>query len=160
MLPKYPGKYVLSYNYAVELYNYIYAGDSKPADAAAAMEKLENALKQTLAAKKDYPEADVLMSRHLYNYMFDTQDEQRAIKGSTPADQKKRADLKAKIVETAEKMIPYAEAAYNIYSSKETLRPIEKGNFKMATDFLVTAYEMKGDKAKSEEYKKKLDAIN
>ena len=32
LMPKYPDKFVMSYNYAVELFNYTYAGDTKPAD--------------------------------------------------------------------------------------------------------------------------------
>ena len=32
LMPKYPDKYLMSYNYAVELFNYTYAGDTKPAD--------------------------------------------------------------------------------------------------------------------------------
>jgi hypothetical protein len=29
-MPKYPGKHLMTYNYAVELFNYTYAGDTRP----------------------------------------------------------------------------------------------------------------------------------
>lgn len=160
LVPKYPEKYLLSYNYGVEMFNYLYTADKKPDDYKAMQAKLESVLKQTIAAKKDYAEANVLMARHFYNVIYDIQDEQQAIKTNTPADQKKKADIKARMAAAADQLIPYAQAAYDIYNSKATLKPSEKGQFKVTTDLLATAYEVKGDKAKSDEFKKKLDSIN
>ena len=94
LMPKYPDKFAISYNYAVELFNYAYTAEKKPADYKDIQAKLENALKRTLAAKKDYPEANVLMARHYYNIIYDIQDELALIKTNTPADQKKKADIK------------------------------------------------------------------
>jgi len=160
LVPKYPEKYLLSYNYAVEMFNYLYTGDKKPEDYKASQAKLETILKQTIAAKKDYAEANVLMARHFYNVIYDIQDEQQAIKTNTAADQKKKADIKARMAHAAEQLIPYAQAGYDIYNSKATLKASEKGQFKVVTDLLATAYEVKGDKAKADEYKKKLESIN
>jgi hypothetical protein len=99
------------------------------------------------------------MSRHMYNVTFDLQDEMVAIKGNTPADQKKKADIKAAIVTKSDELIPYAQAAYDIYDAKPTLKNLEKANFKIVTDMLVSAYEIKGDKVKAEQYKKKLTSL-
>lgn len=160
LVPKYPEKHLLSYNYGVEMFNYLYTADKKPEDYKAMQAKLESTLKQTIAAKKDYAEANVLMARHFYNVIYDIQDEQQAIKTNTPADQKKKADIKARMSTAADQLIPYAQAAYDIYNTKATLKASEKGQFKVTTDLLATAYEVKGDKAKSDEYKKKLESIN
>ena len=160
LLPKYPEKYALSYNYAVELFNYTYTADKKPADYKDAQAKIENALKKTLAARKDYPEANVLMARHFYNVIYDIQDELAAIKTNTPADQKKKADIKVRMAQAADQLIPYGQAASELYAAKATLKGSEKGNYKVVTDLLATAYDVKGDKAKSDEYKKKLETIN
>jgi hypothetical protein len=160
LVPKYPEKYLLSYNYSVEMFNYLYTGEKKPDDYKAMQAKLEGVLKQTIAARKDYAEANVLMARHFYNVVYDIQDEQQAIKTNTPADQKKKADIKVRMTAAAEQLIPYAQAAYDIYNTKATLKASEKGQFKVTTDLLATAYEVKGDKAKADEYKKKLDSIN
>jgi hypothetical protein len=160
LMPKYPDRQTIPYNYAVELFNYTYAGDKKPADYKESQVRLENALKKTLAIKKDYPEANVLMARHFYNIIYDIQDEQAAIKTNTPADQKKKAEIKTRMTQAADQLIPYAQAAYDVYSTKATLKGSEKGNYKVVTDLLSTAYEVKGDKVKMEEYKKKLETIN
>jgi hypothetical protein len=156
---KYPEKYVLFYNYAVELFNYAYTSDVKPSDYKEIQKKIDAALNQSLSINKNYVEASVIMSRHIYNQIFDLQDELTAIKGNTPADQKKKADIRAAIVAKSDEIIPYAKSAFDIYNAKENLKPLEKANFKIVTDMLVSAYEVKGDKAKAEEYKKKLDAL-
>src|SRR5579875_2467713 len=44
-----PGKYFLAYNYAVELFNYLYANDKKPADSAAWSPKLEPAIAKAIS---------------------------------------------------------------------------------------------------------------
>ena len=160
LMPKYPDKYIMSYNYAVELFNYTYAGDKKPADYRESQKKIESVLKTTMAANKSYPEANVLMGRHFYNVLYDIQDEIGAIKGTTAADQKKKADLKVKMTEAADQLIVYAQAAYDIYNGKATLKAGEKGNFKVVSGYLATAYDVKGDKAKADEYRKKGEGIN
>lgn len=160
LIPKYPDKYIMSYNYAVELFNYTYAGDKKPADYKESQKKIESVLKSTMTVNKSYPEANVLMARHFYNVLYDIQDEMQAIKGTTAADQKKKADLKGKMTEAADQLIVYAQGAFDIYSSKATLKAGEKGNYKVTAGYLATAYDVKGDKTKADEYRKKAEGVN
>jgi hypothetical protein len=160
LMPKYPDKYVMSYNYAVELFNYTYAGDTKPADYKETQKKIESVLKATIAANKSYPEANVLMSRHFYNVLYDYQDDMQAIKGTTAADQKKKADLKVKMNESADQLIVYAQAAFDMYAAKPTMKAGERGNYKVVAGYLSTAYDIKGDKAKADDYRKKSEANN
>jgi len=160
LMPKYPDKYILAYNYSVELFNLTYAGDTKPADYKEKQQKVESVIKKTLAINKNYPEANVLMARHYYNVLYDFQDELQAVKGTTPADQKKKADLKTKMNEAADHLITYSQAAYDLYGAKPTLKAGEKGNYKVVAGYLATAYDVKGDKAKADEYRKKSEANN
>jgi len=101
----------------------------------------------------------VLMARHFYNVLYDAQDEIQAVKGTSAADQKKKADLKPKMIAAADQLITYAQAAFDIYNGKATLKASEKGNFKVVAGYLATAYEVKGDKVKMEEYRKKAEGI-
>lgn len=160
LMPKYPDKHIMMYNYAVELFNYTYASDPKPADYRESQKKIESVLKTAIAANKSYPEANVLMARHFYNVLYDYQDEMQAIKGITEADKKKKADLKTKMNESADQLILYSQAALDLYSAKPTLKAGEKGNFKVVAGYLSTAYDIKGDKAKADEYRKKAEAGN
>lgn len=157
LIKVYTNKPTLFYNYAVELYNYTYDNNKKPADYKNLQNKIEEVLKQTLNINKDYTEASMLMSMHLYNMIFDIQDELKLIKGNTGADQKKRADIKAQMITKADEMIPYALNVFNALNARTALKPTESANLRKITDFLVSAYEVKGDKAKAEEYKRKLD---
>ena len=159
LIPKYPDKYLMTYNYAVELFNYTYAGDAKPADYKESQKKIETVLKATIERNKNYPEANVLMARHFYNVLYDAQDEIQAIKGTTAADKKKKDDLKPKMMEAADHLITYAQAAYDLYNAKATLKAGEKGNFKVVSGYLATAYDVKGDKTKADEYRKKAEGI-
>jgi len=84
----------------------------------------------------------------------------QAIKGITEADKKKKADLKTKMNEAADQLIVYSQAASDLYSAKPTLKAGEKGNYKVVNGYLSTAYEVKGDKAKADEYRKKSEANN
>jgi len=160
LMPKYPGKHLMTYNYAVELFNYTYAGDTRPADYKETQKKIESVLKATIAANKSYPEANVLMARHFYNVLYDYQDDMQAIKGTTEADKKKKADLKTKMNESADQLILYSQAASDLYSAKPTLKAGERGNYKVVNGYLSTAYDVKGDKAKADEYRKKSEANN
>src|SRR5678809_167947 len=154
LMPKYPGKFLMTYNYAVELFNYTYAGDTKPADYKETQKKIESVLKTTIENNKSYPEANVLMARHYYNVLYDYQDEMQAIKGIAEADKKKKAELKTKMNESADQLIVYSQAAADLYSAKPTLKAGERGNYKVVNGYLSTAYEVKGDKAKADEYRK------
>lgn len=160
LLPKYPKEYFLHYNYAVELFNYADISDPRPADHKDMQVRLENVLKTAIDLDKTKPEANFLMAVHYYNMIYDIQDEQKAIKTNTAADQKKKADIVARAKETADKMIPYAMAAIDTYAGKEKLKASEKGNYKKLVGYVADAYEVKGDKAKTEEYRKKGDTIN
>jgi hypothetical protein len=160
LMPKYPDKYLMAYNYAVELFNYTYAGDTKPADYKETQKKIESVLKTAIATNKSYPEANVLMARHFYNVLYDYQDDMQAIKGTTEADKKKKADLKIKMNESADQLILYSQAASDLYSAKPTMKAGERGNYKVVNGYLSTAYDVKGDKAKADEYRKKSEANN
>jgi len=158
---KYPDKQVIFYNYAVELFNYAYTGDTKPADYKDVQKKIEATLKHALTLDKNSIETNLILARHFYNVSYDLQEEAKNIKGNTPADQKKKADLKALSVINTDEIIKYGEIVFDDYNGREaTLKSREKGNFKLITDLLVSAYEIKGDKTKSEFYKKKLDGLH
>ncbi|HYM93454.1 MAG TPA: hypothetical protein VET23_04895, partial [Chitinophagaceae bacterium] len=159
VLAKYPNDYSLYYNYAAELFNSIYAVDQKPADYAAIQAKLEDVAKKAIAIKPG-PEANLLLARHFYNMVYDLQDAASAIKGNKPDDVKKRNDLVAQMNKRFDDMLPYATAAYNIFDAKQTLKPSEKGNFKVATNLIISYWENKKDAAKTKQYQDKMKSLD
>lgn len=159
LIPKYPNKQVLQYNYAVELFNYAYTSEVKPVEYNEIQKKLGQRIKTLLEKKPDYVEANILLAKHFYNLAFDIQDEQRLVKGTKPEDLKKKAEYKALVSSTCDEIIKYGLIAFNFFNTKANLKTSEKGSFKMVADLLTSAYEMKGDNVKAEEYKKKQESI-
>ncbi|MCU7549181.1 hypothetical protein OCK74_08645 [Chitinophagaceae bacterium LB-8] len=151
-----PTNYYLNYNYAVELFNYVYAGDKKPADAATYDPMVEVAIANAVKANST-PDANLLMVRYLSEQVYKLEDQSRAIKGATPDAVKKRKDLAASVNKTWDKLVPYAETSFTGYTGKKDLKAYEKGNLKFVSNVLIDYYNMKKqfDKAKSYEDKVK-----
>lgn len=152
------GTYIMHYNYAAELFNYLYTQDKKPADYLAIQAKLEDVLKKALAIKPA-PEPNLLMARHLYNVVYDIQDAITAVKGNKPDDAKKKADLNAQLKKKFEEMLPYAMAAYDYFDGKATLKTGEKGNFKVVISLIQSYWESKNDAAKVKFYQDKSKSL-
>jgi len=159
LMPKYPKEYFLFYNYAVELFNYLYTNDSKPADYKQVQNKIEDVLKKALQANPDGAEANLLMARHMYNVTFDLQDEIRANKGQAAADKKKREDTRVAMMNKFEELLPYAQAGYKYFDTKGSLKPSEKGSFKLITEILVAYYDIKKDIDTADKYREKMKNI-
>lgn len=155
---KHPSSYTLAYNYGVELFNFLYVGDTKPTDFTAYQAKLESTLTKAIAIKST-GDANLIMARHLYNDVYDLQDAIKKNKGTKPEDAKKRADLKAQSLKIADECIKYAGAAVKIFAEMPKLKPIDKANYKNALSIIESMYSYKGDAVKAADYKKQAEAI-
>jgi hypothetical protein len=158
VMGKNSNSYTLAYNYSVELFNYLYVNDARPADFDARKVKLDEVLKKAIAIKNS-PDANMLMARHLYNDVYDMQDAVKKVKGTKPEDAKKRIELKAAAMKGADECIKYADAAVKLYAALPKLRPIEKANYKNAVGILESMYAYKGNNAKADEYKKMAETL-
>lgn len=153
-----PGSYYLAYNYAVELYNYLYTADKKPADAAAFEPKVEPAIANAIKVKPG-PDANLLMVRYLSEQVYKLEDQARLIKGTKPEDANKRKAIIGQTNALWDKLVPYAQEAFNGYTSKSELKGYEKGNLKFISNVLVDYYTMKKDAAKAKSYQDKMKAL-
>jgi len=158
LMKRYPEKYTYPYNLSVEVYNQLYTGDNRPANADDLKNRLTESLKVAINLDKGV-DARMLMTRHLYNAAYDYQDSSKRVKGAKPADIKLRNDLKALFLKKIDECIPYAESTIAYFTALPTLRPIQKANYKIVLDILSQFYGAKGDLKKAAEYdKKKADA--
>lgn len=158
LLQKYPGNYPLAMDYAIELFNYTYTFDKKPSDYLQRQEKLQTVLKTAVDAKST-PIANFVMSQHLYNQIYDLEDAQRAVKGTTAADQAKKKDISAKINAKYEEMYVYAQKAYDLYTAETTLKAQDKANLRKVIDELVDYYSKKKQQDKVNFYQQKLKSL-
>jgi hypothetical protein len=158
LVNKNPNNYALSYNYAVELFNHIYIGETKPANASALQEKLQTVIAKAIAIKNT-ADANMLMARHLYNTTYDKNDEMKGIKGTKPEDLKKKAELRKLAMKMADECIMHANTTTKIYAAMEKLKPVDKANYKNAMNILESMYAYKGDAAKAAAIKKQAETM-
>ncbi len=159
LMAKNPSKYSLPFNYAAEIFNYLYIGDKKPANPGALKTKLTEVLKTAISLDKGI-DAKMLMTRHLYNAAYDYQDSSKGVKGIKPADLKKKNDYKALFLKNVDEAIPYGVAVTDYFAALPTLKPVQKANYKNMLDIVSQLYATKGDLKKSGEYDKKKAAID
>jgi hypothetical protein len=159
MVQKDPTNYDLSYDYGVELYNYVYANPDSSVKVDAYKQRTYDQLKRTIAIKST-PEDNLMMARYLYNSSFDKSDAAAGVKGGSTEAIKKRNELNASALTDMNDCIPYAQVAYNYYSSLPSLKAAEKENYKASMIILESIYEAKKDAPKAAMYTAKLKALN
>lgn len=158
-----PSSYYLTYNYAVELFNYLFAADKKPAEFATLEPKLKPAIDKAIKTNSSSSDANLLMVRYLSEKIYQMEDSSRTVTGKTPADIKKKQGIVARTNTMWDELAPYADATFAAYTAKSTadLKGYEKGNLKFVTNVLVDYYTNKkqADKAKSYQDKAKAYGI-
>lgn len=156
MLQKYPDNYALAMDYGIELFNYTYTYDKKPADYAARQERTGKALAQALKINGNSALGNFVMTQHVYNQIYDLEDARRMIRGTTPADVAKKKDLTGKINQKYEEMLPYALKAFDLYSAETTMKAQDKVNLRKVTEALADYYDQKKMTDKAKFYRDKI----
>lgn len=160
LFAKDPTNYVVGYNYAVDLYNHIYANDDKAAGKDPKYKvKLKEVLPKVIAIKNN-GETNMLMARFLYNSSFDNSDAAKKIKGVKPEDVKARKALNDAANADLNACIPYCEAAIKYFESLPKLKPMEKSNYKQSIGILQDIYQIKKDQAKVDALEAKVKALD
>lgn len=163
LIEKNPDNFDMIVDYANELFNETHVSDvsERPADYSKRILRIEELYKQALTLKPDALEVNLNLAKHYFNQALFLEDDIKAIKGKTPDDQKKKDEIKARVIALCDQAIPYFETVYKEYDNKGgDLKLAEKSEFKSACNNLAYCYDRKGDKAKSEFYQKKYDEID
>ena len=155
LMVKHPDNYILPYNYAVELYRYIYADSMKNTNTESYKQKLPQILKKAIAIKST-SEANFLMTNFLYNNAIDVSEDARKLRGPKPADLKKKKELNELSTAQMNEAIPYAEKVVSLFSDIQKPKSSEKINLRQSLVILKNIYESKKDAAKVALYDKKI----
>ncbi|MBS1975541.1 MAG: hypothetical protein JST13_14415, partial [Bacteroidetes bacterium] len=157
-----PNSYVFVYNYGVELYNAAIDTSSgkRPANSEALITKSKEALNKALQIKPDYAQAYLLLGQMAYNEAVELKETTKDIKGKTPADVKKRADIRVSAGKKFDEALPYLEKVDQILGPQGKLKQEEKRALKDAYDLTITIYEQKSNKDKASEYTKKFNDVD
>lgn len=162
LIAAHPDNYDMILDYANELFNETHVSDAKdrPADYAERCKKIGDLYKKALALKPDALDANLNLAKHYFNQALFLEDDANKIKGNTPDDVKKKADIKAQVLAFCDKAIPPFEVVFKAFDGKADLKLSERSEFKSACNNLAYCYDRKGDKAKSDFYQKKYDEID
>jgi hypothetical protein len=150
--------YLLNYNYAIYLYNYLYANRTLPTDAAVYKPKAAAQIKKTIALNPT-AEADLLMSRFLFNSSVDYSDAANKIKEVKQSDINKRKMLIDSAAIDMDQAIPFADTAIKLYEAMPQLKGNDKANYIQGLNMLQDIYTAKHDNAKVAEYADKLKSF-
>ncbi len=133
----------------------------KPANAAEAFTKAENAYTKALAIQPENPEYNYNFGVLYYGIAVGLTVEMNSIKGMSAPEQKKYDALLARRADAFSKAQPHFEQTFRILDSKggNNLVPDEKTTYANAMRGLLEIYSRQDNKTKTEEMRKKLDAL-
>lgn len=159
MSNKYPDNAALALDYAVELRNYAYIFDTKPADYAARQAKYEAALNKAVKLDPNSELASYLLSEDVEIQISDMEDGLRDIKGNTPADVAKKKDINNKVNQKYEELLTASQKAYDLYSKDTNLKIQDKANYRKVINRLIDYYTMKKNNERVSFYTSQLKTL-
>ena len=157
-----PENHLYRYNYAVELYQQGYNTDKtkRPANSEELISKAQEQVKQSIRIKADYTRAQLFAGQMAYNQGVDILNASKEVKGTTPADVKKKADLKAQAIAKFDEAAPFFLEVDKLLASQGKLKMEDKSDLKEAYDLLITIYEQKNQKDKVKEFEEKFNNVD
>lgn len=164
VLTKEPKDVEMRYDYAAEMFNYLYM-DQKVAAAEkqAYFEKIVAQLKICIEQNPKEPDGHLLLGKTYFNEAAAIQEELKTVKGTTPADTQKKTDMKKRMEDRMKEALPFFETALGIYEgmTADQLKDRRTKNEYKSTLYLLTdAYRFLGNTEKEKMYQKKYDALN
>lgn len=159
MTQKYPDNFDLNMDYAIELFNYTYSNENKPADYKQRQERLTQALNKALQLNPNSATANYVMTQHLTNEIYDLDDQVRAVKGTAAADVAKRKQLNTQMDKLYDDMYTYSQKAYDLYSADPNLKSQDKINYRKVISQLKDYHTRKKQMDKVAMYDQKLKQL-
>ena len=164
VINKEPTDYEMRYDYAAEIFNWLYMEQKTPAgEKVAYFEKIVSQLKAAIATNSKQPDAYLLLGKTYFNEAAAIQDELKLIKGTTPADTQKKTELKKKMEDRMKEAIPQLELALGIYEAMTADQMKDKrtkNEYKTSLYLLTDAHRFLGNTEKEKAYQKKYDVLN
>ena len=160
VVSKFPDSANYRFNYANELFNYVYNADegAKIPNKEALLQTINVQLTKALSIKPEDVNTNWLFAQYYFNQGIDRRELARDIKSTKPEDVKKKNDILSSAIESFNKAIPYAEkgmAALEVGTKKA-----DKSRYKSIVNLLneISKALQKPDKVKI--YEAKYDAAD
>ncbi len=160
LVKKYPNNFVAALNHGVELYNYTFFSDPKPANYVQSQETTKAALEKALTLNPNSHHASYIMSQFYVNRIYDVEDSVRNIKGTAATDVARKKELNARMDQHYENMYRYTQQAYDIFVKEEaTLKAQDKANYRRVINQMIDYYTRKKQNDKVTFYQDKLKQL-
>jgi len=153
LVQKYPSDFSLMMDYAVDLFNYVYA-EPRPSDFESRQSRLQSLLTKALAAGPNSAMANFVMSQHVYNQVYYLEETLRDTKEDTPAEQSKKKALSSKLDQKYEELLAFSSKAYELYSKEAN--PDNREKCRKVLNQLIAYYQKKRQGDKVNYYQEKL----
>lgn len=160
IITAFPDSVNYHFNYANDAFNAIYNGDE--GSKVTNREELLSTITTELGAAIKLKPADVntnwLYGQYYFNQGVELKDKAKLVKGTTPADLKKKADINAQAQQSFNLALPYGEKAMSILEAGN--KKSEKSRYKSIADLMQRIYQglQKSDKVKV--YQEKYDSAD
>lgn len=140
MTTTYPDSLNYHFNYANDLFNYVYNSDdnSKITNKEDLLKTINSQLSIANKLNSNDVNTNWLYGQYYYNQGVDFKDQSRAIKGTTPPDVKKKADLNSLAAQAFNAAIPYVDKAMT--SLEVNMKKSDKSRYKSISDLMQRIY--------------------
>jgi len=165
VISKEPGNYDLRFDYAAELFNWIYTElKATKEQQPVIFEKIVTQLKKCIELDVKKSDSYVLAGKTYYNEAAFIQESGKGLKSTVPEELKKKNELKVQMDKRMNESLPYLEKALEIF---EKMTPEDfkaekrlKNEYKTTLYLLSDAHRFLGNTEKEKAYTKKYDALN
>ena len=157
LLAKNPDSITYHFEYANDIFGYLYNSDEgvQIKNKTELTKTLGEQLQLGLKINPDDVRTNWLTSQYHYNLGIETRDEATKIKGTQPADVKKKADLNAAAVAHFKDAIPYGTKAITKLEGEH--KKSEKSDYKSIANLMQNIYQSLSDKANLKVFQDKYD---
>ena len=140
MTTKYPDSLNYHFNYANDAFNFIYNGDdgAKLSNREELLKTIDAELSKANKINPNDVNTNWLYGQFFYNKGVDIKEQARAIKGTIPADVKKKTDLNAQAASAFKEAIPFVEKAMATLEANS--KKSDKSRYKSISDLMQRVY--------------------
>jgi len=160
VIAKFPDSMKYHFNYANEIFNYIYNSDAgtKIENKDELLKTVGSELEKAISLSPDDVTSNWLYGQYYFNAGVDLKDKALAIKSTKPEDVKTKADLNAQAKASYTKAAPYAEKA--LTGLEAGFKKSERSRYKSVADLLQRIYNGLGQNDKVKAYELKYDSAD
>jgi hypothetical protein len=160
LIAKNPDSLMYHFNYANDIFGYIYNGDAGVAvnNKEALMKTLGEQVEKAHSLNPNDVLTNWLYAQYYYNKGIDTRDSALKIKGPKPDDVKKKADLTAAAKQNFNAAVPYGEKALGALEG--AFKKSDKSRYKSIVDLMQKIYQSLDQNDKVKLYQTKYDAAD